>query len=347
LNSEDGISEVSVEVRDSFGVTSDPNMPFLRWALDPSEAEIALNQHLQPLADGSGRLRLHAIHVVRYKRGRRCLVEYNIEAQDMDAGAGKIALLGKARARGLDETTYEVVKSLWHSGWGGDNSDGIRVPEPVGILPEFQMWLQRKIPGISTTQLLLQSGGIEVARRVAEAIHKLHQANTHTNRVHTMADELQILRDYLSRVAAVMPQWTRRIDNLLVACERLGASVSEPEPTGIHRDFYPDQVLVDGPAVYLLDLDLYCKGDPALDIGNFIGHIREMSLRTFNDVHALSDREDALKQRFIELSGCDHYRIQVYATLTVARHIFLSTQFLDRRDYTEALLEECERTLHL
>ena len=336
---------MSVEVRDPFGVVSDPEMPFLKHALDPSEAETVLNLHLQPLVGGGGRLRLRAIRVVRYKRGRRCLVEYNLEAQDSEAGAGKITLLGKARARGLDETTYGVVKSLWHAGWGEDNSDGIRVPEPIGILPEFQMWLQRKIPGISTTQLLLQSNGVEVARRIVEVAHKLHQANTHTNRVHTMAEELRILRDYLSRVVAVMPHWTRRIDSLLVACERLRASVSEPEPIVIHRDFYSDQVLVDGSTFYLLDLDLYCKGDPALDIGNFIGHIREMSLRTFNDVNALADREDALEQRFIELWGCDRCRIQVYATLTLARHIYLSTQFLDRRAYTEALLEECERSL--
>ena len=54
----------------------------------------------------------------------------------------------------------------------------------------------------------------------------------------------------LADVARDRPGWAGRLDRLLGACRRLGSSIPEPAPRGIHRDFYPDQVLVDGRRLY-------------------------------------------------------------------------------------------------
>ena len=173
-----------------------------------------------------------------------------------------------------------------------------------------------------------------------------------------MADELRILHERLPRVAAHNPRLETRLTRLLEACARLGTDVAEGETRGIHRDFYPDQVIVDGERLYLVDFDLYCAGDPALDIGNFLGHLTEQSLRVACDPHAFVDREAALEDQFIALAG-DHQaraRVRVYAALTLVRHIELSTRFTERRAFTDALLslsevrvaqayEPCSRTL--
>jgi aminoglycoside phosphotransferase (APT) family kinase protein len=161
-----------------------------------------------------------------------------------------------------------------------------------------------------------------------------------------MVDELSILHERLPLVAQRKPQWANRLERILDACDRLGTSVPEPTPCGIHRDFYADQVLVSGERLYLLDFDLYCEGDPALDIGNFMGHITEQSLRTYGDPNTLADREAAMEERFVELSDRPtRAAIQAYAMLTLVRHIYLSTQFPERRPFTEALLELCEQRL--
>ena len=122
----------------------------------------------------------------------------------------------------------------------------------------------------------------------------------------------------------------------------------EPRACGIHRDFYPAQVLVDDARLYLIDFDLYCAGDPGLDIGNFIGHMAEQSLRELGDPFAWTKQEQALQERFIELSGefC-RPAIQAYTTLTLVRHIYLSTQFPKRQEFTPALLQLCEQRLGL
>lgn len=64
--------------------------------------------------------------------------------------------------------------------------------------------------------------------------------------------------------------------------------------------FYPDQVLVDRDRLWLVDLDLCCQGDPALDIGNVIAHITEQSLRQMGNPSALGDQEAALQDAFIQ-----------------------------------------------
>src|SRR5205085_7694996 len=68
-----------------------------------------------------------------------------------------------------------------------------------------------------------------------------------TRHMHTMADELRILHECLAKVLEIKPAWKIRIEHLLTACDRLGASVPEPHPCGIHRDFYPAQVIATRP----------------------------------------------------------------------------------------------------
>jgi aminoglycoside phosphotransferase (APT) family kinase protein len=208
------------------------------------------------------------------------------------------------------------------------------------------MWLQRKVQGRVATDLLAATGGEDLVRRIAEAAHKLHRAGVLAKRRHTMADEVRILHERLPSVARSEPRWEGRIERLLDACDHLGAGTPEPEPCGIHRDFYADQVIVAGPRLCLIDFDLYCEGDPALDIGNFLGHIREQSLRSLGDPEALASLEVAMEERFVELAGEEtRHAVRTYKLLTLARHIHLSTLFPERRSFTSSLLELCEEYL--
>jgi len=208
------------------------------------------------------------------------------------------------------------------------------------------MWLQERVPGQPVNQLLAEPGGAEIARRVAEAAHKLHQSGVWTDKRHRMSDELRILRECLQRVAADQPQWSARLKRVFRACRRLARVTPRLRPCPIHRDFYADQVLLARDRLYLIDFDLYCRGEPALDIGNFLGHVTEQCLRNYHDPSALGEVERALEDRFVELSG-EGVRpaVHTYAVLTLARHIYLSTQFAERRHLTKRLIELCEERL--
>jgi Ser/Thr protein kinase RdoA (MazF antagonist) len=342
-----GAAEATVvAVSDPPGAANDPAMPFLSQALNPADVHQQFRRQLSGFIGEGGRLDLLGIRVVRHKMGRRCLVEYDVAVERPGEQPQVMALIGKARARGLDKATYDTVSALWRSGFGGDAEDGIGVPEPVGTVPKFQMWLHRKVPGAPTTQLLASKDGADLARRIAEAAHKLHAARVRPQKRHGMADELRILHERLPLLSQMRPEWAARIERLLEACDRVGSALPRPRNTGIHRDFYADQVLSHADRIYLLDFDLYCEGDPGLDIGNFLGHIQEQALRTLGDPHALAHVEEALEERIVELSGEQvRQSIQVYTTLTLARHVHISTRFPDRQQITEALLELCEQRL--
>jgi hypothetical protein len=72
----------------------------------------------------------------------------------------------------------------------------------------------------------------------------------------------------------------------------------------------------------------------------------EQALRESGDSRALQAQQQALVERYLELAGAEFREaIEAYTTLTLARHIFLSTKFLDRANFTVPLLELCERRL--
>ena len=322
-------------------IVADARMPLLSRALDPAEVEPVLRR----LAGWEGAA-VRAIRAVRYKPGRRCLIEYDVAQPSSEV----VTLVGKVRARGADHRTFDLLRELRRRGFDENAVDGICVPEPIAVVPELGLWLQCKVRGVPAMEGLAGANGLAVARRLAEAAHKLHVAGVPARREHTVADELRILHERLDALAAQRPDLggVHRLGRLLAACDRLAATIPAPppEPCGIHRDFYPDQVLVAGERLYLLDFDLYSHGDPALDIGNCIGHITEQAVRTRGDPRALADREAALEDRFVALTG-EQTRpaVRAYALLTLGRHVSLSAQRVDRQSFTARLLELCEERL--
>jgi hypothetical protein len=337
-----------IKVHDPFNAAADAALPTVALALSPSAVKAAFKRGLPRLAGEEGHVVVKSIRVTRHKPGKRAVIEYDVRVEQDGLRTRKAILIGKIRAKRSGNEGFRLLELLWEAGFHDDSADGVSVPEPIGVLPKFRMWLQRKVHGTVASEALAGRHGLDVARRVAAGIHKVHRANVPADRAHTMADELQILRECLQKVSQAHPAWKARLDRIGVTCDRLGASIGTPRCCGIHRDFYPAQVIVSRSRLYLIDFDLYCLGDPALDVGNFIGHMTEESLRLRGDAAALRPFEQALEDRFVELSGPSlRPAVHAYTTLTLVRHIYLSTQFPERAPLTECLIELCEQRLGL
>lgn len=327
------------------GVLSDLALPFLSHALDPLEFQRELRPGSFRLAETGGPIEVRKIQVLRYKPARRCLIEYEVALTG--AFPESVTLLGKASAR-APVRKYRIQEALWHAGFQSDSPDEISVPEPLGMLPEWNLWLQRKVCGTGAASLLEQDGSLEPAHRIADALHKLHQSRVEASRTHTLADELRILHEKIGRVIAMTPHLAARLDRILVSCNELAGVILQSPLCGIHRDFYADQVIFNGRRLYLLDFDLYSEGDPALDAGNFIGHLTEQSLRRWGHPHGLARCEETFKERFLQLSSeTREEAVQAYAVLTLVRHIFLSTRLREGLDHTEALIDLCEKRVEV
>lgn len=326
---------------------TDLKMSFISKALDPEYILPRLQRLPVFRSLEKDTLQVKNCRLVRYKPGRRCLIEYDVEMKESDGGCKRQTLMGKISAKGREEEHYLLNKHLWNACFKKINPREIAIPEPLGIIAELQMWMQQKVNGVNAT-VLLSPGSIGLTGRIGTALFNLHHLNVDSKRSHTMLDELRILNDRLERVKEMMPASTNRLNRILDACHKIGTALPPSKFRGIHRDFYADQVIVAGPFTYLIDFDLYCMGDPALDIGNFLGHLTEQALRCFNDPYALADCEAALENQYLDhASDVSPASIQTYKTLTLARHIYISTQFDDRQAFSARLLELCEERLHL
>lgn len=283
---------------------------------------------------------LMSIDVIRHKPTKRALVEYTFSRDDGE----QQSILGKIKIKHFDKHAWQINCALHQTNFNQDSCDEIMVPTPLGKSREHHVWFQNKVAGQISFEKFCHSDGIDVAERAAQALYKLHSSGIKIERTHTINHEIELLERYLTQASRSLP--SRRIDigKILEYCQLTASNL--PSPTSlmvIHRDFYHDQLLVDSNRLYLLDLDLCCNGDPALDIGNFIAHIEEQCIRCFNK------RDYAQKQiyHFIEhyqqLAGDDlRQRIKTYTLLSWARHIFISQRISERNQWTEQIIQVCK-----
>ena len=80
------------------------------------------------------------------------------------------------------------------------------------------------------------------------------------------------MRDAVEALAPLAPAVAGSLRRHLEALRGLALDPPGP-PVVAHGDFYPSQVLFDGPTTGLVDFDTVCLAEPALDLGSFTGHL--------------------------------------------------------------------------
>jgi thiamine kinase-like enzyme len=330
-----------VIIDDSFGIRADPTLPTAEAALEPRFVSGELSQ-IPFFTNAEAPYTLVSIRVLRHKPNKRCLLEYRFEG---NTGGEVMVLLGKIRAKRSGKKQYRLQSEIWLEGFDETSVDGISVPKPLAHIASLNMWLQPKVKGEALTALLNRKESLALMPRIAEAAYKIHNTGFDVARTHTIDDEVSILKQRLTEFCRSKPEMEARVNSLLHRAVSLAATVPEAPNRNIHRDYYPDQIIVspDRKHITVIDFDLCCKGDPALDIGNFIGHLIEHAIRYSGNPEALSQHCESLTASYLRYDkNTNLYRIQVYTFLTLIRHISISFQMPSRNKYTRAILEACD-----
>lgn len=289
---------------------------------------------IRDLPEFRGNARAIRAQLVRSKPQRRFLVRY-----DVDLEHGTVTVLGKGRAKGLDQSSIAVSDALFHA--GGRSQGAFSVPRVIAAFPAARLWLQEWVPGRSLASLLEREPA-RLGPRIAEALHGFHSGCAPTERRHTRADELRILDARLSDSNPALGGLHPELDKVRRLCRSASKAVAEDAPSGIHRDLHPEQLLIAADRVTFVDLDLYALGEPALDVGNLTAHVIELGLRRHGDPEAFSEFNRAFVDSYLSLATTTRReQVRLYELLALARLIEISVRLPGRAHTSRCLTLAC------
>ena len=266
----------------------DPRLRGLEPALDPVVMRPILSQCLS--LEG-GEPTEWVIDVLGHRLGKRCVIRYRLESVDPKTKRRLIrSLIGKVyKSRGdRGRQVFDAMRSLWERGFGDEAEDKIRIPKPLAYVPEWQLLLMEDAPGSPLAGLEgpVIDPGIEAAGR---ALGKLHRCVLEVPGRHSPADEVELLNSWVAIISQIYPEMNAALGAALAEVRRAIDRCRGFKPALVHRDFYEKQVLVDGLEAILIDLDTLCVSDPAIDVGNFVAHLKLAGLQRLESFERLEE----------------------------------------------------------
>ncbi|MBI5865823.1 MAG: phosphotransferase, partial [Planctomycetes bacterium] len=257
-----------------------PRLPHLAECLNRTTMTCRLEALGFPHDSDDAAPRVQA-RLLAHKPGRRAVILYEI------AGEARARLVGKTYR---DDRAMRVVEwSRQLAAQFAERGAPVRVPQPLGLDRALKMSLSRWCGGRgenATNRL-----GPRFSK-TAEILSALHDAVVGGLSPFTAEDECMIAARWsklLRRFEARRADRAERLTERLIAWSR---RLSPVPPRTIHRDFYEKQLIWAGRLAHLLDLDTLCAGDPALDIGNFMGNMlldRASAGLSIRELPALAD----------------------------------------------------------
>ena len=309
-----------------FHFPDDPLLPGLSEVAQPEAALRLLNRHV--LAVGSRRA---LVEVVRYRPGSRAVLRHSVGrvrfyARVMRLDAAE-PLLAARQPIGHSSFVLPRLAGYWAEGgvmWtpempGKNLRRHIRrgnMPDPAPLLEGLEtLWVQE--PAIRSLQPFNLSAAYGRAKRTIR--HKVDPGDA-------------------------------AFRNLQEATKTLDPFVKSWEPTALaHNDFYDDQMLVlpDG-RMALVDFEEAGPGDPMLDVGNFLAHLRwRSSLGRMRRNDASSTYYDLFRCASLERFGWNERELALREAVCLFRICTNTIRHpqLDWRDKLETGLTLVNRTL--
>ncbi len=228
--------------------------------------------------------RVRRIEIVKERIGRRLTARYEVEAGRKGDPLQVMRMYGKLYRGRRGERVSRVVRLL-----GELARDPIAFPELLGYHPRRRFLLLRAVSGQPLSEVLEGAMAKRAVDRFASSLAVLHDMNWRSRipigdscvllNLHDSAAEVEVLRQARDRVLAseLQEDLRKQFDRTAQrACERLGAPLdgcARVSLSIIHRDLYPEQVVVREESMVFLDLDEVALGEAELDVGNFAAHL--------------------------------------------------------------------------
>ncbi len=220
------------------------------------------------------------VDIIRYRPHETCVLRYRVDAEDGEPPRDVIGKLYRDSAKA--EHVWAAMRALYSQ---GANARAL-IPRPLGLKPEWNLVLMECAPGVSMKRVLVEAGSDEArraAKQAAAAVASYHTLELQSDDVRTVQTELAKLEKRAARLRCVAPAFSVVVDDFLKQVESRAATLGDAPPSFIHGDCKPNQLLLDGDHVAIVDFDRSCVGDPAIDVGNFMSQFPKFALSTGHD----------------------------------------------------------------
>jgi aminoglycoside phosphotransferase (APT) family kinase protein len=279
--------------------------------------------HLAELTDAKRAARLLAetyrepvevldVAIIRHRPGRRCTLRYELLLGEQPSQRFE-RVYAKTYASERAQRVYGALAAL--AALHGSPQSAV-TPEPTGWSRRLRLVLQREVEGEPVTPRLAAGDEI-LARRIADALHALHESAAMFERLHQLDDELAILDRRIAQLPARLSDRAAEAQEAAAAIARGRAWRSRP----IHRDFYHDQILLDAHGrVGVLDFDDAAMSEPAMDVANLLAHLRLLARDEPAAAGGFQRAASAFRARYSTLDGeLDAELLRVLEATTLLR----------------------------
>jgi hypothetical protein len=261
----------------------DERLHGLKFVHQPESAAPILSQHV---AAGQRDLGQIGVELLGHRLGKRCTARFQFKASSRAAeNTSVVAKMYKSHGD-LGRRVAAVMTDLRCNGFGGDSD--IRIPKPISYLSDVRVLLMEDVLG-APVSCLVNVDPVVGVKAAGRALAQVHRCPLRVAARHAVVDELSLLERWVDLIweidTAAAPAMTAalaRVRSDLAHCR--GA-----EATLVHRDFYEKQVAVGDQRTVLIDFDTLALGDPALDLGNFLAHLRLAELQGRGHSERLSE----------------------------------------------------------
>lgn len=281
--------------------------------------------------------------VLGYRLGKRCVFRLALAAGDGDAGAPSTVVVKVVKPRRL----AKLVRAHVECSSPAPGIAAFALPRVLHADEALGALVMEDVQG-RTLHDLAGTVGLSQACAVAGcALREFHARPAGDAPPRTAADELALLSPWVDLAAGLFPDLAggahRLLGELSASARRLADAAA---PVLLHRDFYDKQVMVAPGRLTLLDLDTATPGDAALDLGNFLAHVRLRQLQSPQHARLLAAAGNAFQEAY----GPDRGLLarvswwRAAATLRLAALYSLRPRW---RVLSPRLLEEAETCLRM
>lgn len=227
--------------------------------VDAASLDIMSQQWRATQPPGAGQdLAIEAAELVRYKPSRKALLRSRLRG----------GTLGDAFARLHTDDRGRWIRDLSLA----LRRDGIPTPEPLAHLDDLRLVVHAAVPGKPLWGLRGEPAFIAAMEPVAATLSDLHRTACPGLLPSTVATFADATAAAAEAVAVVLPPLAQRVRRTAEEVAR-GLGGVAPSALTVHGDCSPDQVLVEGSGITLIDFERAGLGHPLLDVGTFLAHL--------------------------------------------------------------------------